>query len=263
MRDYRHFLFFTERVDTDRLVLDAAETHHCVTVLRLSKGDPFMATDGRGTIYECKLDAVIKGELSGTIVCRSAVPRHPCTLHMLIGLPQRDSFEAIVTDLTALGVARITPLICKYCQEPWWAGATQWKKIAARFQSKMIASLKQARYPYIPILDAPLPFQQALSTAAFSSLRIVADPHGIPFSGLFDTVRNHHSSLVGIIGPPGGLAPEESAALTSLGAREVRLVPTRLTTELAAVVLCSQILASALPQEGTPAAPTPSPGAAA
>ena len=262
MRDYRHFLFFAEYVGPDRLTLDAAETHHCVTVLRLAQGDPFVATDGMGTIYECTFNEVIKNELNGHIISRTLLPRLSGSLHMMVGLPERAPFEALLADLTALGVARITPLVCKYCQQPWWAG--HWEKLAARFRSKMVASLKQARYPYLPQLDAPISFQKALATSAMSGFCVVADPHGVPISGAFEVLRCRQEAIVGIVGPPGGLAPEETAALKALGVIAVSLVPTRLTTELAAVVLCSQILGSALvAQQGKGGAPTSSPGAAA
>ena len=53
MRDYRHFLFFTRQISPDKVVLDQEETRHAVNVLRLSEGESFLATDGRGNMYRC------------------------------------------------------------------------------------------------------------------------------------------------------------------------------------------------------------------
>ena len=156
MRDYRHFLFFTERIDPDRLYLDPAETRHAVAVLRRAKGDPFLATDGHGTIYECRVESVVKKQLAGLIIGRTEAPRHSCSLHMLIGLPERAAFERLITDLTALGVERITPLVCRHCQGGWWERDADGERLSERFRSKMVVALKQSLYPYLPRLDPPL-----------------------------------------------------------------------------------------------------------
>lgn len=237
MRDYRHFLFFTEHIESDRLYLDAAETRHAVAVLRRAKGDPFIATDGHGIIYECRIESIARQRCTGLIISRTVVPRYPCSLHMLVGLPDRAAFETCIGDLTALGVARITPLVCRYCQPGWWERSAGAEKLSERFRNKMIAALKQSLYPHLPRLDPPLPFEAIGS--AFSGSCLVADPAG---KTLFSEVQDTPQTC--LVGPPGGLAPEESAILKTLGAVFVKLAPTRLTTELAAAVLAGVIIST-------------------
>jgi 16S rRNA (uracil1498-N3)-methyltransferase len=257
MRDYRHFLFFSDRVEADRLYLDASETRHAVAALRREKGDLLLATDGQGTIYECRIEAIDKRELTGLIVGRTLVPRHPCSIHLLVGVPERDAFEKLVTDLAALGVARITPLVCRYCQGNWWERGADGERLSLRLRNKMVAAVKQSLYPYLPRLDPPLLFGEIVTAVSGSCM--VADPEGIHFSAALDAIKHQPLSYTGIVGPPGGFAPEESAALKERGATGVRLAPTRLTTELAAVALCSGILVCG----STDALPAPFPGAAA
>jgi len=239
MRDYRHFLFFTERVESDRLYLDPAETRHAVAVLRRAKGDPLLATDGQGTVYECRVESIVKKQLTGLIVGRTVVPRHSCSLHMLVGLPERAAFEKLITDLTALGVERITPLVCRHCQGGWWERDADGERLSERFRGKMVVALKQSLYPYLPRLDPPLLFENIGS--AISGSFLVADPEGAPVA----EALNMHPPAAGyacFVGPPGGFAPEEQTSLKALGATSLRLAPTRLTTELAAVVACSEII---------------------
>ncbi|MGA2506208.1 MAG: RsmE family RNA methyltransferase [Chitinispirillaceae bacterium] len=249
MRDYRHFLFFTERIEPDRLYLDPAETRHAVAVLRRAKGDPFLATDGHGTIYECRVESVVKKQLAGLIIGRTEAPRHSCSLHMLIGLPERAAFERLITDLTALGVERITPLVCRHCQGGWWERDADGERLSERFRSKMVVALKQSLYPYLPRLDPPLRFDDIASI--ISGTCMVADPGGVPVAEAL-AMGAPYACLVG---PPGGFAPEEQAAFKAIGATSVQLAPTRLTTELAAVVACSQILGAR--QTGSPISPFP------
>jgi 16S rRNA (uracil1498-N3)-methyltransferase len=255
MRDHRHFLFYSCKIEADRLILDEAETRHAALVLRLGRGDPFIATDGQGTVYECRVDAVTKKTVSGSILSRTTVARHQCFIHLLVGLPDRQAFEDLLVNLTALGAARITPFVAKHCQHAWWD--RDWEKHAARLRTKMIAGMKQAQYAHLPRLDTPLRFKNACSI--ISGFCLVADQEGPAFSNVVDTLRHRHPPFFGVIGPPGGLAPEESLALKALGGMSVKIAPTRLTTELAAVVLCSQILGTRLIGAG----PASSPGTAA
>ena len=256
MRDYRHFLFFTEQVESDRLYLDTFETRHAVAVLRRDKGDAFIATDGHGTIYECRVESIVKKQLTGLIVGRTLVPRHSCSLHMLVGLPDRAAFENLITDLTVLGVVRITPLVCRHCQGGWWERDADGERLSERFRSKMVAALKQSLYPYLPRLDPPLPFENIGS--AVSGTFLVADPEGAPVAEALN-MYPPAAVLVCFVGPPGGFSPEEQTSLKALGATNLRLAPTRLTTELAAVVACSEIIGT----RQTHAAFPPFPGSAA
>jgi 16S rRNA (uracil1498-N3)-methyltransferase len=238
MRDYRHFLFYTDHIDADRLFLDADEAHHAATVLRLKRNDCFNATDGFGAIYTCTFASQNKHELTGIITNRAQQPRHPCRLHVLVGLPERALFEALLVDLTALGVQRITPLICAHCQQAWWE--RDWIKYGDRFKSKMLSAMKQSLYPWLPLLDQPTLFEQACG--GISGTTIVADVNGMPFGTALNTFPSGDTSYAAIIGPPGGLTDEELSAATGHGARAVKIAGTRLTTELATVVLSGLVI---------------------
>ncbi|MBN1130218.1 MAG: RsmE family RNA methyltransferase [Chitinispirillaceae bacterium] len=251
MRDHRHFLFYADAVDTHTLKLDSSESHHAVSVLRLTKGDRFMATDGAGSLFECRCDALTKTGVSGAILTRSAHPRHPCQLHLLVGIPVRSAFETLLVNAAALGVMRITPVIFKHCQETWWEGS--WTRQESRFLGKMIASIKQARYPWLPQLDAPLQAEQAPGLAGDSC--IVAEPNGTPFAEVIEILQVRTTPVVAVIGPPGGLSEQESAAFKARGALSVAIAPTRLTTELAALVLAAQILGACVNKPRLPPFP--------
>jgi 16S rRNA (uracil1498-N3)-methyltransferase len=240
MRDPRHFLFYSDTLQADRLFLDADETRHAVAVLRLTEGETFFATDGRGTRFECTCEAITGGLLSGMIVHRQTVPRRPCSLHLLAGMPERPAFETLVTDCAALGVEKITPVICSRSQQRWWEHG--WEKISARLRAKMIAALKQSLYPWLTVLGAPQPFEMVC--AGVSGPCVTADPEGAPFPSLLAGLRRWPGRVTCVVGPPGGFTPWESEALTAAGALGVNLGPTRLTTGLAAVVLCGMVLGS-------------------
>jgi 16S rRNA (uracil1498-N3)-methyltransferase len=239
MRDFRHFLFFTEHIEAGRLYLAASETRHAAAVLRRRPGDPFLATDGQGTVFECRVESIDKKHIAGLIMDHRVVPRHTFRIRLFAGVPERPAFESLIGDLTALGVERITPLVCRHCQGAWWERGAGGERLSERLRTKMIAAMKQSLYPYLPQLDPPLPFGNIASSV--SGICLAADPEGVHVSDALSG-RPQGAVVACVVGPPGGFAPEEEAALKVLGVAGVRLTPTRLTTELAAVVLCGQVI---------------------
>lgn len=236
MRNHSHFLFFTEQVTGTTVILDNSETNHAVKVLRLKNGDTFDVTDGRGTRMTCKLDDISNHQAYGTIVDQRKYEPIFSKIHLNIGLPDREALELALVECTALGVNRITPIICEFCQDPWWKKA--WPKYAERFKNKMIAAMKQCLYPFLPQLDQPVSLESTLKNC--SEIKVVADPDGKPFRENQQLKDNRHIAC--FIGPPGGFSENELLNLKENGAQFVNIAPTRLRTELAATVLCSQII---------------------
>jgi RsmE family RNA methyltransferase len=255
MRDHHHFLFFSETIEDNRLFLDLAESHHAVSVLRLEAGSPFIATDGHGALFECRCESISRKGVCAAILTRHCRPRHGCPLHCLVGIPERSAFESLLVHCAALGVKRITPVVFRHCQKPWWDRG--WETLEKRLYAKMITAIKQAQYPWLPHLDSPMS-----PTRAFEKVKgfcLVADPTGIPFANIIPSLQEQIPPFFAIIGPPGGLADDETAGIRARGSLFTSIAPTRLTTDLATVMLAGGIIGAYL----TSRMPSPSPEAAA
>ncbi len=235
MRDYNHFLFYSCQITESSIILDLTETTHAVKVLRLKHNQPFNVTDGCGQIFTCTLDQVRNGQAYGNIVQRKFCQRINTKIHLNIGIPDRDALETIASACTAMGVERITPVICDCSQDQWWNNL--WPKHYQRLQNKMISSMKQSLYPFLPLLDNPLPLEKALENC--SGKKITADPEGENICTIINTADFPVSCF---IGPPGGFSEKEILLLKKQGSDMVKIAPTRLRTELASVVLCAQLL---------------------
>ena len=99
--------------------------------------------------------------------------------------------------------------------------------------------MKQSLYPYLPVLDPPAIFEQGCVS---SGCALVADVDGVPFLQARTAFPRDNDSFSAFIGPPGGLAPEELSVLENRGFIAVKISETRLTTELASVVMSSLIM---------------------
>lgn len=234
MRDYHHFLFYSSKIFSDTVELDQDESRHAVKVLRLSQGDNFLVTNGNGISITCSLDNFNKGIVEGKIIEKTAINEIRPGIHFYIGIPDRDPFETIVTDLTAMGVAEITPLITEQCQKNWWE--QKWEKHLERLRNKMIAAMKQSLYPRLPVLNVPTDFNLVNN---IKRRTFVADIDGQPMHTYKNVFEEEINCLVG---PPGGFSLKEVQFFKDHNFDFVKIAPTRLRTELAATVLCAQII---------------------
>jgi 16S rRNA (uracil1498-N3)-methyltransferase len=200
------------------------------------------ATDGNGHVYKCKLAAEVRDGGEVEILETVMLPALSPAVHLYIGLPDRDAFEEALTGLAALGASRIVPVVCGYCQAPWW---DSWDKRVERMQRKMIAGIKQAHNPWLPDLSAPLPFNDAVATAVGGAggrgNRIVADPGGSGFETAFQGGAQVER-IDCFVGPPGGFSPGEQERFSEGKFTFLKVAHYRLRTELAAIVACSAIM---------------------
>ncbi|HEX3020022.1 MAG TPA: RsmE family RNA methyltransferase [Chitinispirillaceae bacterium] len=235
MRNYNHFLFYSTQATQKSIILDPAQTTHAVRVLRLKQGDHFNVTDGQGTLLTCSLDGVNDGQACGNIIHSEIRNRIASRIHLNIGIPDREALETAVADCAALGIERITPVICDFSQDQWWNKS--WPKHHERLKNKMVAAMKQSLYPFLPELDNPVNLANALEKSF--SKKITADPEG---KSLNTFINADSFPISCFIGPPGGYSSNELSLLQTHGSIMVKIAPTRLRTELAAVVLSAQLL---------------------
>jgi len=234
MRDTEHHLFYSRGIAEDTVMLDESETVHAVSVLRIKEGQRIQVTDGSGTVFECECTERLKKTISCKILGRQKIPKTNPRLTLLIGIPDKEPFETVLEHATALSVSRIIPLVMDHCRKPWWES---WDKMLPRFTSKMIVSMKQCLYPYIPQLDKPARLSEIIDSC--SKPLIAADQHG---EVLRHDILASQTQICCLVGPPGGFSEEEKKLLELHKALTVKIAPHRLRTELAAAVLCSQVM---------------------
>jgi 16S rRNA (uracil1498-N3)-methyltransferase len=241
MHKEEHALFYITSVSGNKAFLTKEEYRHARLALRIGNDATVYATDGNGIIYKCILGEPL-GE-GGEVEIIEAIPNEPIVpaVHLYIGFPEREPFEEMLTSLAALGVARIVPVVCEYCQVQWWS---QWEKRLERMQRKMIAGIKQSHNPRLPGLSSPQSFREAYGLTREGPsgvVRMVADPRGAGIEKAFLGTRSVER-IDCFIGPPGGFSPEELKLFSEGGFQFIRIAHYRLRTELAVVVTCSAIM---------------------
>jgi len=222
-------LFLVPSLDVD--VLDGVEGHHAADVMRLRVGESLLLGDGRGGTASAVVRAVGKGRLEVSIV--DSWYADPPTPRLVVaqGIAKGDRGELAVQAMTEVGVDEIVP----------WAAArsvARWKddRPLERWRATAREAAKQARRPWLPSVSA------SVSTAALAARAtfVLHEEASIRLSTVDIPAREE---LVLVVGPEGGVAPEELSAFVAAGARPVRLGDTVLRTSTAGVAALSVLSA--------------------
>ncbi len=233
--------------------LDDDAHHHLVRVLRRRDGSPAVATDGSGR----EVDARLAGPTLQVDALRDVAAPTP-RIEVAQALGKGRKHDEVVRMLTELGVDRVTAVTTARTQVDLSGKAA---RIRERWRAVADAACSQARRPHRPDVDGPVDLSEVLDgidADPSATALLVADvtgPEG-PLAVLDRLVGVRR--VVVLVGPEGGLADHELAAVATAGGHAVSLGPTVLRTEHAAVVLAG--IAAAATGRMDPVASTTSTG---
>jgi 16S rRNA (uracil1498-N3)-methyltransferase len=225
-----HFLLPDEStaLPGDAVALTGAEAHHAASVRRVRVGEEVTVGDGRGTWLTGECEAVSPREVVVRITTRADVPAPRPRIVLAQALAKGDRDELAVQAATELGVDEIIPWQSARSVSRWDAAKAE--KGRARWASIVREAAKQAHRAWIPEV-APLETTASLAARAAASRVIVLEPTAeLRLTALaLDSSRD----VVLVVGPEGGIAPEELETFRSAGAEPTRLGETVLRTSTA------------------------------
>ena len=212
--------------------LPGPDARHASTVSRVRAGEHLRLGDGAGLVVEGE---VLEASAQEVALRVAAVERHPEPAPRIVlvqALAKGDRDELAVQAATELGVDAIVPWQAARSVSRWDAAKAE--KGRARWAAIVREASKQAIRARVPQVE-PLATTAAIAGRAASATVLVLDPLAEHPLTAFDaaSLRDGDRDGVLVVGPEGGVAPEELAALTAAGARSVRLGATVLRTSTA------------------------------
>ncbi len=224
-------------------VLDGPEGRHAVSVKRLRPGEDVVLTDGRGHWSEGVVksaegkDRLVVAELHELHEEPEPTPR----ITVVQALPKGDRGELAVETMTETGVDEIVPWAASRC-------ITQWKgerglKALGKWRATAREAGKQSRRVRFPQVADAMTTKQVAAFLAEAELGVVLHEDRAYGSEPLATAELPSTGrIVLVVGPEGGVSPEELAAFTQAGAKACRLGRSVLRTSTAGTAATALLL---------------------
>lgn len=217
--------------------LDPDESRHALTSLRLRAGDCAELFDGAGrlAIGELLEESGERGRHRGGRTARLAVKEIRCEpppaseFTLLTAAPKGPRLDWLIEKCTELNVSAIQFV------EFERSVVRLSESAAANHRRATIEASKQCGRLWLPELTAGEPFRVAVEKFAGTLGICDLSPSACTFAGWLSAQRG--KSRIGVIvGPEGGVTPGELAWMTERNITPVRLAPTVLRVETAAIM---------------------------
>jgi 16S rRNA (uracil1498-N3)-methyltransferase len=230
----------TDRGSTGALGLSAADVHHVRDVLRLEAGDDIIVV-WRGAAARLRLRDVgdqLRGEWIAAVTS-APLPR----VTLVQALAKGERMDVVMRQATEIGVSRIVPFsaarsVVALDERRASARVERWRRIAAE-------AAKQSQRADVPRVD-DLARTVDLPGLLGDAFVVVCweETSGVP--GISESISRANladdAEVALVVGPEGGLDPDEVGMLKRTGAIVVSLGPTILRTETAGVVAAALAL---------------------
>ncbi len=225
-------------VEGARVTLEGPEGRHAATVRRLLPGEAVVLSDGAGRTAHCKVIAAAKNRLELDVLDVHDDPPPPQRLVVVQALPKSDRGERAVETMTEVGVDVIVPWAAARSVAQWRGERTE--KALARWQATAREAAKQARRSWLPDITELASTSQVAELIRAAAVAVMLHEEATAAIGSIRLPAT--GDILLIVGPEGGLTPEEIAGFSGAGAQPARLGPTVLRTSTAGTVAATALL---------------------
>jgi 16S rRNA (uracil1498-N3)-methyltransferase len=215
-------------------VVDGDEGFHAANVRRIRTGEDLDLGDGNGNVSHCIVEEVAKGRLTARVLERTTVPAAAPTVTVVQALPKSDRSELAIELATEAGADAFVAWQASRCVARW-DGQAKADKGLRRWGAVARSAARQSRRPYIPPVTGLVSTEELVQRVRDDGATALV-LHESATVKLTEMPVVQADSLLLIVGPEGGIADDEIAALSAAGATAVRLGPTVLRTSTAAAV---------------------------
>jgi len=246
MTAHRFFLVGPLPQDPEQPIpLASDDVRHAVSALRVRAGEVIDVVDPDGRVWHI---TVLRASADGVFGRADGAPTEvPTQPHVTLfqAVAKGEKMDEIVRRAVEIGADQIVPVLTRRCVVKMDARkqadrGERWRRVAA-------AAAKQARRTTVPVVDDPVKLKDALPLlVGYDAVVVLWEAH--EGAGLLATLRaidpGVSSRVALVVGPEGGLEPEEVDELVSAGARLATLGPSILRTETAALVALTLTMAA-------------------
>lgn len=231
--------FFVSGTVGETYVMAGDDALHISKSLRMCSGEVLTLCNTQGIDFLCEITSVGGGEVRLKKLSEKKTESEPsCKVTLFQGVPKGDKLEGIVQKAVELGANEVVPVMMSRCiSRP---DTTKADKKRDRWQKIALEAAKQCGRGIIPTVH-PITNLSCVPDmlSQFDKAVLCYECGG---KGIRETISPDDKSVAVIIGPEGGIAPEEYETLTNAGATAITLGKRILRTETAPLAALSLIM---------------------
>ena len=223
-----------------KIRIAGAEAKHAISVRRLQVGEAISVSDGQGQKARGKVSQLAKDFLELDVELVESIERPKPQLALVQALAKGDRDEMAVQACTELGIQTVIPWQSERSVSIW--KPEKQDKHRLRWQTIAAEAAKQSLRPFIPEVEKVLGTSELIERLKQFDLTLVLDPTStIPLTGV--SILGHQSIAI-VVGPEGGISPQELEQFRSSGLSLVGLGSGILRTSTAGVAVVSYLQAT-------------------
>ena len=222
--------------DTKTFTLDGDEGRHAATVKRMREGEVINLCDGKGMRAFASVAKVHKHTLD-LVIDRVVFEDAPEPRFVVVqALAKGERAELAVEMLTEVGADAIVPWKAEHSIGKWDSiekGLEKWRRTSRE-------SAKQSRRSWIPEISPLHTTEQVCEL--ISQAQSVFVLHESADQALAACAIREQGTIIVVVGPEGGISPEELAAFEAAGARIVHMGASVMRTSTAGAIAVGGLL---------------------
>lgn len=223
----------------DQVAVTGDEGRHAAIVRRIRKGEVVLVSDGIGTAIR---GPVLTSDVNGLVVeVAEVLTAEPRTVRYTVvqALAKGDRSELALEMLTELGVDEVVPWQSTRSVVKWTPDKVE--RALARWRSIVREATKQSRRFRVPRVSPPLTTAELALRVPEPALTLVL--HEGATEWISQVTPPVEGEVMLIVGPEGGLTPEELELFAEAGGRQVLVADGVLRTSTAGTVALAQLQA--------------------
>jgi 16S rRNA (uracil1498-N3)-methyltransferase len=209
------------------ITLPERAARHCA-VLRLRRGETVILFNGEGDEFTAELTRVFRDNTHAHVISRQPVEREsPLAIALAQCVSSGDRMDITLQKATELGVARIVPIASE--RSVVRLSSDRADRRVAHWRNVVIAACEQCGRNRVPEIASITDFATFLGGVGGEGVQLLLSPDA-------DRDLKHLESpraVTLLVGPEGGLTPEERRGAETSGFVPVRFGPRVLRTETA------------------------------
>lgn len=227
-----HRFFCSESLRSEQVTLVDDQAHHLINVMRFKVGQEVVLFDGSNWEARAEIISTNRREVQLKVLERIETDRElPRELVFAVALPKGDRQKFLIEKLVEVGAGTLIPLVTER------SVAQPSSKAVERLKKSVINASKQCERNRLMEVESSRKLSDLCHDSRFESYqKLIATTHGESQS--IQKVVPEENVLV-LIGPEGGFSQSENELAKSCGMSAIRLGPSILRVETAALVVAS------------------------